>query len=208
MRSLELVAEALGGEDAWPVGGAVRDRLLGRSVVDFDVACREPERAARALRARAGDAVFPLNERFGAWRVLLKGTGDRSARPVPLRAHQYTIVDFSPLRGDSIESDLAERDFTANAIAVPVAGGDYVDPFGGRTDIDDRVLRIVADRVMRGPFITRDGLRRVTGVGPVLIAKIDSLVTFTGTVAQPSIADTIVTRGRRIRAGRPPKKTG
>lgn len=63
--------------------------------------------------------------------------------------------------------------------------------------------RIVADRIMRGPFITKDGLRRVTGMGPTLIAKIDSLVTFTGTIAQPSIADTVVARGRRERVGRP-----
>src|SRR5215831_9651038 len=111
MRSLELVAEVLGGEEAWLVGGAVRDELLGRPVLDLDVSCREPEPAARALRALAGDAVFPLNERFGAWRVVLDGG---------------TTVDFSPLKGESIEDDLAERDFTSNAVAWPVAGGEYV----------------------------------------------------------------------------------
>ena len=87
------------------VGGAVRDDLLGRTALDVDVACRDPERAARALVALAGDAVFPLNEEFGAWRVLL----DRSR-----------TVDFSPLRGGSIDGDLAARDFTVNAIARPV----------------------------------------------------------------------------------------
>jgi Poly A polymerase head domain len=131
MRSLDTVAEALGGEEAWVVGGAVRDELLGRPAYDLDVSCREPERAARALRASAGDAVFPLNERFGAWRVVLDSS---------------TTVDFSPLRGDSIEADLAGRDFTANAVALPVAGGDYLDPFGGRADIERRVLRLVSDR--------------------------------------------------------------
>ena len=94
------------------VGGAVRDDLLGRTALDVDVACRDPERAARALVALAGDAVFPLNEEFGAWRVLL----DRSR-----------TVDFSPLRGGSIDGDLAARDFTVNAIARPVIGGEYVD---------------------------------------------------------------------------------
>ena len=58
----ELAEEVLRGEDAWVVGGAVRDELLGRPVLDLDIACREPERAARALRRRgAGGAVFPLS---------------------------------------------------------------------------------------------------------------------------------------------------
>jgi hypothetical protein len=142
--SLDVVAEILGGEEAWVVGGALRDELLGRPAYDLDVSCREPERAARALRARAGDAVFPLNERFGAWRVVM----DRSR-----------TVDFSPLRGDSIEADLSERDFTANAIALPVVGGGYVDPFGGRSDVERRVLRLVSERAFDD-----DPLRLLRGV--------------------------------------------
>jgi hypothetical protein len=67
--------------------------------------------------------------------------------------------------------------------------------------------RIVADRMMRGPFVTRDGLRRVPGVGPAFLAKIDSLVTFSGTVVQPSASDTVIARvgkPRSKRASRPP----
>jgi hypothetical protein len=160
MLSLDVIAEVFAGEDAWVVGGAVRDDLLGRRpALDVDVACREPERAARALLARSGDAVFPLNEEFGAWRVLLKGTGDRSGRPVPLRAHQRRTVDFSPLRGGSIEDDLAGRDFTVNAIARPVAGGEDVDPFGGRDDAARGVLRTVSADVF-----DHDPLRLLRGV--------------------------------------------
>jgi hypothetical protein len=144
MRNLDAVAQVLGGEEAWVVGGAVRDELLGRPAYDLDVSCREPERAARALRASAGEAVFPLNERFGAWRVVLDAG---------------TTVDFSPVRGDSIAADLAERDFTANAVALPVAGGDYVDPFGGQADIERRVLRLVSDRAFDD-----DPLRLLRGV--------------------------------------------
>jgi tRNA nucleotidyltransferase/poly(A) polymerase len=132
MLSLDMIAEVFAGEDAWVVGGAVRDDLLGRTALDIDVACRDPERAARALVARAGDAVFPLNEEFGAWRVVL----DRSK-----------TVDFSPLRGGSIDADLGARDFTANAIAQPVAGGEYVDPLGGRGDVESRTLRTVSIEV-------------------------------------------------------------
>jgi hypothetical protein len=128
----EQAQAVLAGEDAWVVGGAVRDELLGRPVFDLDIACREPERAARALMARSGDAVFPLSTQFGAWRVVLD------------RGH---TVDFSPLQGGSIERDLAARDFTINAIAVPLAGGEPIDPFGGRIDLEGRVLRPVSERV-------------------------------------------------------------
>lgn len=144
MLSLDVIAELFAAEDAWVVGGAVRDDLLGRTTLDVDVACRNPERAARALVARVGEAVFPLNEEFGAWRVLL----DRS-----------TTVDFSPLRGGSIDDDLAARDFTVNAIAQPVTGGEYVDPFGGRADVERGVLRAVSPDVF-----DHDPLRLLRGV--------------------------------------------
>jgi tRNA nucleotidyltransferase/poly(A) polymerase len=128
---LELARELLAGEEAWLVGGAVRDELLGRPVVDVDVACRDPQAAARAYARRAGGAPFPLSERHGAWRVALD---------------DGRTVDFTPLR-DSIEADLATRDFTINAIARPLAGGDDVDPYEGVPDLERRVLRAVQARI-------------------------------------------------------------
>lgn len=124
---LERARKALADEEAWIVGGAVRDELLGRPLVDLDIACREPEAAAR----RYGGPVFPLSDRHGAWRVAL-----RDGR----------TVDFTPLR-DGIEADLATRDFTINAIARPLDGGEPVDPFEGRTDLERRVLRAVAPSI-------------------------------------------------------------
>jgi hypothetical protein len=128
---LEQAQEVLAGEEAWVVGGAVRDELLGRELVDLDIATREPERAARAYAKRSGGAPFPLSERHGAWRVALDG-GE--------------TVDFTPLPG-SIEDDLATRDFTINAIARPLAGGGPVDPFGGQADLEERRLRAVGESV-------------------------------------------------------------
>jgi tRNA nucleotidyltransferase/poly(A) polymerase len=129
---VELAEELLAGEEAWLVGGAVRDRLLGRPVVDVDVACREPEQAAKAYGRRARAPTFPLSERWGAWRVVLDGGA--------------TTVDFTELRG-RIEDDLATRDFTVNAIAAPLSGGEPVDPFRGRADLDGRTLRAVSPSV-------------------------------------------------------------
>jgi poly(A) polymerase-like protein len=128
----EPAAEILAGRDAWTVGGAVRDELLGREVVDLDIACQEPERAARAYASRTGGAVFPLSVRHGGWRVAL----DRGR-----------TVDFTPLQGGSIEGDLATRDFTINAIALPLGGGEPVDPYGGRDDLERRALREVSPTV-------------------------------------------------------------
>ena len=116
--------------DAWIVGGALRDELLGREVRDVDVAVAgDPEQAARELAASVRGPVFQLSETFGAWRVI-----DRKSD---------TVWDFSPLQGDSIEADLAQRDFTVNALARPLAGGELIDPTGGRADIESRTLRVL-----------------------------------------------------------------
>ncbi len=123
--------EVLAGQEAWVVGGAIRDAELGRPVVDFDIACGEPERAARSYARLIAGAPFPLSERWGAWRVALD---------------EGRTVDFTLLRG-SIEDDLGTRDFTINAIAEPLEGGERVDPYGGLSDLEARVLRAVTDQV-------------------------------------------------------------
>jgi hypothetical protein len=130
---LQPAREILAGEEAWVVGGAVRDEALGREVVDVDIACRDPKAAARAYAARTGGAPFALSERHGAWRVALEGV---------------RTVDFTPLR-DGIRADLATRDFTINAIAAPLAGGKWCDPFGGGDDLRARLVRAVSDSVFR-----------------------------------------------------------
>jgi tRNA nucleotidyltransferase/poly(A) polymerase len=127
----ELARELLAGQEAWVVGGAVRDELLGRELVDLDIAVREPRAAARAYANRSDGWPFPLSDRHGAWRVAL-GDG--------------RTVDFTPFPG-TIEEDLATRDFTINAIAVPLAGGDPVDPYAGRADLDAKLIRAVSPTV-------------------------------------------------------------
>jgi tRNA nucleotidyltransferase/poly(A) polymerase len=124
------VRETLAGEGVWVVGGTVRDALLDRPLRDLDLAVSgDPGRAAKAIAHRLDAPVFRLSEEFGAWRVVAR---DRS----------FT-VDVAPLQGKTIEADLAHRDFAANAIAVPLAGGDPIDPHGGIRDIENRVLRVL-----------------------------------------------------------------
>ncbi len=169
---LDAVRELLAGEEAWVVGGAVRDELLGRSVDDLDIACRRPEEAAAAYARVAGGKPFPLSERHGAWRVAY-----RDGR----------TVDFTPLP-DGIEEDLATRDFTINAIARPVAGGDHVDPHGGRGDLEARRLRAVAGSVFEDdPLRLLRAVRFEQELGFVLDAETERLVReAAGLVARPA----------------------
>lgn len=122
--------ELLAGAQAWIVGGAVRDLLLGRPLLDLDIACPSPRDAATRFARAYGGAAFPLSDRHGAWRV----------------ARGEETVDFTPLP-DGIDADLATRDFTINAMALPLEGGDLRDPHGGRADLEEGVVRAVSSTV-------------------------------------------------------------
>lgn len=134
----ELTRSALAGTRGWLVGGAVRDRVLGREVADLDVVVEgDPEEAARAIARAArgvggGAACFALSERFGAWRVVA-------------REHSWQ-VDVEQLRGGSLEADLMLRDFTVNAVAEPLEGGAPLDPLGGLDDLRQGRLRLAGAR--------------------------------------------------------------
>jgi poly(A) polymerase len=130
---IEAVRAALGDERAWIVGGAVRDALLGRRGAEDDIDLvldGDPRTAARRVARAAGGAAFELSDQFGGWRVVGPG--------------QSWQIDVTPLQGGTLESDLAARDLTVNAMAQPLAGGDIVDPHGGRADLAARRLRMVA----------------------------------------------------------------
>ncbi|MEX2023975.1 MAG: HDIG domain-containing metalloprotein [Thermoleophilaceae bacterium] len=132
---VRTVREALlaAGVEGWLVGGVVRDALLARPLVDVDVAVAgDVKAAARVASGALGGPSFPLSEAFGGWRALGR---DRSV-----------VCDVSPLQGDSIEEDLARRDFALNAIAVPLAGGDAIDPHGGLRDLRAGVIRVLGPR--------------------------------------------------------------
>jgi putative nucleotidyltransferase with HDIG domain len=113
------------------VGGALRDRLLGRPTADFDVAV-EGDRAglARELARRMGGHAFPLSEGFGGWRVVSR--------------RRTWQVDLLALAGGSIAADLGARDFTVNALAQTLGSDEVIDPFGGLADLKERRLRMVS----------------------------------------------------------------
>src|SRR4051794_9196595 len=133
--ALRAARAALEGEEAWLVGGAVRDRLLGRDTDDIDLAVPgDPRPRARKLSRAVKGAAFELSGAFGAWRVV-----------APEHAWH---VDIVTLRDGDIASDLAHRDFTINAMAEPLAGGEPLDPHGGRGDLEARLVRMVSPRAL------------------------------------------------------------
>jgi poly(A) polymerase len=139
--------EALAGSDrrAWVVGGTVRDALLGRELTDVDLAVEgDPEEAARAVARTAHGPAFKLSETFGAWRAI---------------SRDGWICDVSPLQGETIESDLAQRDFSVNAMAVPLEGGRVLDPHGGAADAEARMLRVLGGDEVAGSAYAADPLR-------------------------------------------------
>jgi competence ComEA-like helix-hairpin-helix protein len=89
------------------------------------------------------------------------------------------------------------RGYIGAKLDLDVATLAQIDSLPGVTPLMAR--RIVLDRIAHGPFVTRDGLRRVSGVGQVFLSKIDSLITFSGTVKMPSADDTVPSRARRGR---------
>lgn len=129
-----LARRALAGsEGVWIVGGAVRDAALGRDVVDLDLAVAgDPAAVAKAIAREGGGHSFELSAEFATWRTV---AADGSWQ-----------IDLTALRGETIEADLAERDFTIGAVAVPLDGDEPIDPHGGLADLDRRVLRVVGER--------------------------------------------------------------
>lgn len=129
------VREALGDpEGVWIAGGAVRDAALGIAVADLDLAVAgEPGPIAKAIGKGLGEHAFELSAEFGTWRVASHQKGWQ--------------VDVTLLRGESIEADLGERDFTIGAMATPLADPtQLLDPHGGLADLQKRLLRVVSER--------------------------------------------------------------
>ena len=135
------------GVEAHVVGGAVRDRLTGRGPdTDLDLAVAGDAVAlGRALADELGGTVAPLSVPRGMIRVVL--SDDDGGR------QQRWTIDLTGYDGD-IEGDLARRDFTINAMAVPLAkwhddgfGGAVLDPLGGRRDLVQKAIRALTPNV-------------------------------------------------------------
>ncbi len=120
------------GVDAYLVGGYLRDSLLGRETKDLDIALSGAwEELPRIFAARISGRFFWLDEKRLQGRVVKKNGGEIS------------FFDFAPLRGGTVMDDLASRDFTINALALPLGGErrELIDPLDGRDDLLHGLIR-------------------------------------------------------------------
>ena len=138
---VDRIRAAASGLRAYLVGGAVRDLLLGRDRADLDVVV---EGDVGELAARLGDEVLS-HERFATAKVVL----DRAEVDLATaRAETYSRPGALPdVRPAGLGEDLARRDFTINAMAVPLHGEpELIDPHRGRFDLEAGTIRILHDR--------------------------------------------------------------
>ena len=144
------------GYEAYAVGGCVRDSVLGREPQDWDITTSAAPREVKALFRRTVDTgiahgtvtVLSGGDHFEVTTYRVDGTYSDGRHPDSVR--------FTPL----LSEDLRRRDFTINAMAC-AADGTIVDLFGGREDLQNRLIRCVGDPDER---FTEDALRILRAV--------------------------------------------
>ncbi len=144
-------------ETCFLVGGALRDWCLGRRPADFDFATPfDPTELGRRFAAKIGGKWFFLDRER------------RQSRVVAATAGGTLTYDFAPFRGPDLHADLSRRDFTVNAIALPLVGGksEPVDPLQGRQDLERRLIRACSEEVLQeDPLRILKGARHAVGLG-------------------------------------------
>lgn len=179
---LGAVREAA-GEPVYLVGGAVRDLLLGRGRADIDLIV---EGDAIALARKLG-AEPVEHERFATAKVELAGHEvDIAAARSESYANPGALPEVEPAA--AIETDLARRDFSVNAIAIPLEGEPrLIDPHRGRTDLEGGVLRVLhRDSFVDDPTRAIRAARYAARLGLVPDGETDALLRATdlGTVSE------------------------
>lgn len=162
-KEVTAVSETLrkAGFESYLVGGCVRDLLIGRKPKDWDITTNAKPDEIQALFPDS----FYEND-FGTVGVPCE-TEDPTLRIIEVTTYR-TETGYSDKRrpdsiafGDSLEEDLARRDFTINAIALNDSKGHLIDPYKGQKDIENKVLRAVGDPETR---FEEDALRVMRAV--------------------------------------------
>jgi len=134
-------------DSAYIVGGAVRDVLLDNDLKDIDIAVKgDAVSIAREFASQTGSSFVLMDKDFGIARVV---NGDE-------------YLDICAMRGETIYTDLAERDITINAMAIPLKKSyelgvmshelkreqseKLIDPYSGRDDLRNKIIRMVSEK--------------------------------------------------------------
>lgn len=147
------------GKDAYLVGGAIRDALIGRSITDLDLIFPDdPTTLAKDFARQIGGHWFWLDQDRLQSRVVVKHDDD------------CLDYDFALFRAPELEGDLLDRDFTINALALPLPGDlaatSLVDPCRGLDDLLQGSLRMVGKDTFRNdPLRIIKGVRHATALG-------------------------------------------
>lgn len=138
------------------VGGAVRDLLLGRACHDFDFALpRGGIPAARRVANALNGKFYALDQERDMGRVLITD---------PQEGH--VVMDFASFQGADLDTDLRNRDFTLNAIAVDPRSGEVFDPLGGGQDLKEKHLRACSPQAFsEDPIRILRGIRLAANFG-------------------------------------------
>jgi poly(A) polymerase len=117
------------------VGGSLRDTLLGRTPLDYDIVVKENPLAfaEEITKHRTGRLVFMGKPGQQLIRVVFKNR----------------LWDITVMKGNSIEEDLSHRDFTINALAYETATGELIDISGGLDDLKKRRIRMVSASIFK-----------------------------------------------------------
>ena len=155
----KLILAALNnsGFEAYLVGGAVRDLLLGLTPDDYDITTSaRPEQVLAVCQEQGWHTVDKLGHNFGCVVIVI---GGRATEVTTFRGERYGEADMHRPAAtwycDTLREDLSRRDFTANALALD-ADGQLYDYFGGVDDLHKKILRTVGNARQR---YTEDALR-------------------------------------------------
>jgi tRNA nucleotidyltransferase (CCA-adding enzyme) len=152
------------------VGGAVRDAILNKEIKDIDLTTKlRPEDVSSAL-AKAGIRWEPTGIEHG---TILAVVDEEPIEITTFRRAGAARIETGPkIFSETIEEDLAGRDFTINALAFNILSQSIVDPFGGLADLEHKIIKCVGDPIAR---FKEDPLRilRMARFGPALGRTID-----------------------------------
>jgi competence protein ComEA len=171
---------------------AANNDASSRAQPALDVQARAADSAASAHRdGRGGKASAGRQGRGRSGRA----AGDTTRRSVRDTTRRTARDSTGKAKGSG---PLDRVGYIGGKLDLDVATASQINALPGVTPA--MAKRIVADRMMRGPFLGRDGLRRVPGAGPLFLRQIDSLIVFSGTFVAPAVGDTVIPRTKPKRA--------